>query len=705
MAGAGVDGPGVWGAEYECLVELMRRISRRADCDELLPRVVGAVAAAAEREAAGSGPGFGQRVALRVLARALRVDQGSGEEQRIDGAHLSAHAACRFLSEMDRAFCGMEGEHDADLVAARVVCLRVSASWVSSGEGASAAGLVVDVLWCAVRLLKTLSQIGAEQPSHLKHALERVDGAISQLLGALTQGLDSDEARDSGVHDRFEAILLGQGGVGQDDGLNKGPGGYMRKLTMLLTSASWLVDVSGSQPGARQAPLLAQLLVGRLSALPTRSFDGQGLACALAFTAKAAENNVTGADGLGLALSQVVLDADVMALPQDGPSGVRAGEGSAVRMNWREVAMSLNALAKLSARSPALPRSGLPRRAGRSDAGPHALALRSLACAAAVLEEEGGSADTAAAVSVGAGGGELLDAQAVALICGAVARSPVLDTQKRAGATQDRGGQRVDDATLVWRMAWCMQRAPDAAAEPRHAANVLNALAFAEVRDVALAEYLVSLVLAQGAWAGGGIRLGGRGSVRRPSTTRISPQALSLTLHALARLNLREMPEQVEALQREVLASDWHAHTAAGLANIAWAVAVLPPASSILHDMRVWVLEALHYHTAAMDRDSLQAIQQFLLDCTVQDAHESPGFAQQRSRRLQLLSVSRSAPSFLDVSSLSSGIQATGQAAGGLRTSSLPTAAAGKASTPRNPQLYLLNSPAYTRSSQPHTQS
>ena len=75
----------------------------------------------------------------------------------------------------------------------------------------------------------------------------------------------------------------------------------------------------------------------------------------------------------------------------------------------------------------------------------------------------------------------------------------------------------------------------------------------------------------------GDVSGGVSGSVS-PSLPGLDTQSLSLCLHALAVLNVgggEEGRRVSEAVVRRIVSSDWRLHSSAGLANIAWAAAVL----------------------------------------------------------------------------------------------------------------------------------
>jgi hypothetical protein len=184
----------------------------------------------------------------------------------------------------------------------------------------------------------------------------------------------------------------------------------------------------------------------------------------------------------------------------------------------------------------------------------------------------------------------------------------------------------------------------------RHAAAVMNGLAHSTIRDTPLLHHLARIVasypppthtpLREDAIEGQGVREGGdgtlgggvgdggggEGGVRRvvdggdgggvsvsvsPSPPGLDTQSLSLCLHALAVLNGGgggDGRTVLEAVVRRIVISDWRLHSSAGLANIAWAAAVLQLPGSLHREIRGWIFEGLYWHTADMDRYSLNQV-------------------------------------------------------------------------------------------------
>lgn len=194
---------------------------------------------------------------------------------------------------------------------------------------------------------------------------------------------------------------------------------------------------------------------------------------------------------------------------------------------------------------------------------------------------------------------------------------------------------------------------------------MLHALAAARVLDPPLICHLLEVLLSRcrpGAQAlgrgeakdgqgAGGVDCEGRGSLQPPAV--VDEQSLSMAMHALASLNVGgHVRELVDVLAREVLLTDWRRHSAAGLANIAWSLCVLDLRSRAGRELRGWVFEGLHFHTAGMDRDSMAQVQQFLLDSAISDARASSDFGGARASRVKMMAAASSAPSYLDSGSL-----------------------------------------------------
>ena len=196
---------------------------------------------------------------------------------------------------------------------------------------------------------------------------------------------------------------------------------------------------------------------------------------------------------------------------------------------------------------------------------------------------------------------------------------------------------------------------------------MLHALAAARVLDPPLIRHLLEVLLSRcrlGAQALGrgeakvgqgarGADCEVRGSESLQTTAVVDEQSLSMTMHALASLNVGgHVRELVDALAREVLLTDWRRHSASGLANIAWSLCVLDLRSRAGRELRGWVFEGLHFHTAGMDRDSMAQVQQFLLDSAISDARASSDFGGARASRVKMMAAASSAPSYLDSGSL-----------------------------------------------------
>ena len=234
---------------------------------------------------------------------------------------------------------------------------------------------------------------------------------------------------------------------------------------------------------------------------------------------------------------------------------------------------------------------------------------------------------------------------------------------------------------------------------------ILNALARGGVRDTELVAHLLHTMLAHGLVAGSHYSRQPSTPSPPPSRSRspgrsggIDAQSVSMALHAVAALNLPEVlvGKEVCWLLEELLASPPQAHAAVGVANIAWAVAVLSVPRELKRSVRKWLFAeaGLHAHTAVMDRDSLQQVQQFLLDCALADStdligsnlmgsnnnsYDSSSLASHKSssssspsgastwtlkdirkERLKVMTAAMSAPSFLDSQTLSYSISPTG---------------------------------------------
>ena len=233
---------------------------------------------------------------------------------------------------------------------------------------------------------------------------------------------------------------------------------------------------------------------------------------------------------------------------------------------------------------------------------------------------------------------------------------------------------------------------------------ILNALARSGVRDSELVAHLLHTMLAHGLVAGSHYSRQPSTPPPPPSRSRspgtsggIDAQSVSMALHAVAALNMPEVlvGEEVCLLLQELLASPPQAHAAVGVANIAWAVAVLSVPRELKRSVRKWLFAGagLHAHTAVMDRDSLQQVQQFLLDCALADStdliggnlmgsnnsYDSSSLASHKSssssspsgastwtlkdirkERLKVMTAAMSAPSFLDSQTLSYSISPTG---------------------------------------------
>jgi len=210
-----------------------------------------------------------------------------------------------------------------------------------------------------------------------------------------------------------------------------------------------------------------------------------------------------------------------------------------------------------------------------------------------------------------------LDAQAIAMICNGMTRL------------------KVQDLNLLRSFSKIIRRRPPQQFSHQQASMVLNSYANSRLRDQAVFQHLIKLV---GGGLGGSTMTAERRRDRDKDRVSPSAQSISMTMHAMAVLDIQGPEGVVECLVDELVSLDVASSSGQAVANIAWSVAALQ-VSGRVHD---WLLDAIKFHIANMDRACLFQVHQYLLDCALRDIKGSYKEGQQK---LQM--ASKSIPSHL----------------------------------------------------------